>query len=583
MPRRLLRAPEHQRLRSLGWLAAWWIETFVVHGPGPVLGRPVHLTDEYCGFVVDCYALDSRGRMLYDSAFFSRPKGTNKSGLAADLVLFEAIGPARFAGFAVGGETYTFLGQTYTYKPGEPMGKPVVSPFVRIMATEEEQAGNVFDTVYHNLHDEQAPLFRYVIAYGVQVGLRGVILPGGGEIRPSTAGSASKDGGIETFAVFDETHLYVLPRLRDMYSIVVNNLVKRKAEGTWYLETTTMYSPGEDSVAEATYIVAEAIEDGRMLMVRQLIDHRWGEVKSLRDPAKVPSAESHAAHVAVLEAAYVDAYGDTLKGQSPYGWVDLEGLVHAVFDPRRKESDVRRYFLNALTTSKDAWMPLEVWSAVNIITMLRSGAADGFRPVADGDMVTLGFDGARSNDATALVAVRVEDHHAFPLLVREKPDGPEGEGWTVDRNEFDQAVRNAFARFRVVGFYADPPYWQELVNGWEADFADELEVEAGHDHPIRFWTKATTRIARACELVQTAAIDGTMTHAGQKQLTRHVLNARLWPRPGGDVIGKETKNSTRKIDAAMALVLAYQAATDWENRADRDDEDEEPFVPMRVR
>jgi hypothetical protein len=143
MPRRLLRADGHDRNRSLGWLATWWIETFCVHGPGAVIGQPVRLTDEYTGFIVDCYVLDSRGRRLYDSAFLSRPKGCNKSGLAADLVMFEAFGPARFAGFAVGGETYEFLGQTYTYQPGEPMGQTVVSPDVRILATEEEQAGAV--------------------------------------------------------------------------------------------------------------------------------------------------------------------------------------------------------------------------------------------------------------------------------------------------------------------------------------------------------------------------------------------------------------------------------------------------------
>jgi hypothetical protein len=584
MPRRLLRAPGHDRSRSLGWLGTWWIETFLVHGPGPVLGRPVDLTDEYAGFVVDCYALDADGRRLYDSAFFSRPKGTNKSGMAADLVLLEAIGPSRFAGWAKGGETYQFLGRTYTYAPGEPMGKPVRSPFVRIMATEEEQAGNVYATVYHNLNDEQSPLFRYAQAYGAQVGLRSILLPGGGEIRSSTAGSASKDGGIETFAVFDESHLYVLPRLRDMFSIVSNNLVKRRGEGTWYLETTTMYQPGEGSIAEDTYTkVGDAMEEGLLLLPRKLIDHRYGEIKSLRDPAKVPTAETTAAHMLALAHAFEDAYGDTLKGVGLHGWVDPQSLTDAVFDPMRKESDTRRYFLNALTSAKDAWMRVEVWSTINIVTRLRSGNAGDFRPVSPGDRVTLGFDGARSNDATALVGVRVSDHHAFPILIREQPDGPEGKDWVVDRDEFDAAVRKAFDRFDVVGFYADPPYWQELVNGWESDYGDQLEVHASSQNSIRFWTKATSKIATAVELVSTAAADGTMTHAGQKQLTRHVLNARLWPRPGGDVIGKETKNSTRKIDAAMALVLAFQAATDWENRGKQDDADEEDYVPLRVR
>lgn len=579
MPRRLLRADGHDRNRSLGWLATWWIETFCVHGPGAVIGQPVRLTDEYTGFIVDCYALDDRGRRLYDSAFFSRPKGCNKSGLAADLVMFEAFGPARFAGFAVGGETYEFMGRTYTYAPGEPMGKPVVSPDVRILATEEEQAGNVYAAVYLNLTEETAPLFRYAQAYGLTVNKKGVLMPSGGSVRPSTSGSASKDGGNETFAVFDETHLYVKPELREMFSTLVRNLEKRRGStGTWYLETTTMYRPGQDSIAEQTYNAADLIEEGRLLVNRQLFDHRWGEIKSLRDPIVPSTEESRRWHVENLQHAFREAYGDALE------WNDLESLVNGVFNPMRKESDTRRYFLNALTSSTDSWVPVEAWSERNIITLIRNGEAGDFLAPAAGDMVTLGFDGARSNDATALVACRVSDHHLFPLLIREQPDGPEGEDWTVDREEFDAEVRRAFERFHVVGFYADPPYWQEYVNAWERDFGDELLVHAGGKESIRFWTKHTTRIAQALELLQTAIADGTMTHAGHRAMTRHFLNARVWRRTGGDVIGKETKNSVRKIDAAMAATLAFQAAADYENRGKQPPAEEpETAVPVRIR
>jgi hypothetical protein len=579
MPRRLLRADGHDRNRSLGWLATWWIETFCVHGPGAVIGQPVRLTDEYTGFIVDCYALDSRGRRLYDSAFFSRPKGCNKSGLAADLVMFEAFGPARFAGFAVGGETYEFLGRTYEYQPGEPMGKPVVSPDVRILATEEEQAGNVYAAVYLNLTEETAPLFRYAQAYGLTVNKKGVLMPSGGSVRPSTSGSASKDGGNETFAVFDETHLYVKPELREMFSTLVRNLEKRRGStGTWYLETTTMYRPGQDSIAEQTYNAADLIEEGRLLVNRQLFDHRWGEIKSLRDPIVPSTEESRRWHIENLQHAFREAYGDALE------WNDLESLVNGVFNPMRKESDTRRYFLNALTSSTDAWVPVESWSARNIITLIKSGEAQGFLAPAAGDMITLGFDGARSNDATALVACRVSDHHLFPLLIREQPDGPEGENWTVDRDEFDAEVRRAFARYTVVGFYADPPYWLELVNAWERDFGDELLVHASGSESIRYWTKHTTRIAMSLELLQTAIADGTMTHAGHKAMTRHFLNARVWRRTGGDVIGKETKNSVRKIDAAMAGTLAFQAAVDYEYRGKQPAADEpETAVPVRIR
>jgi hypothetical protein len=79
-------APGHDRDRSLGWLAAAWMEHFCVHGPGDIQGRPlsvVHpdaipLSDELTMLLADSYALDREGRRLYDSVFFSRPKGADK-------------------------------------------------------------------------------------------------------------------------------------------------------------------------------------------------------------------------------------------------------------------------------------------------------------------------------------------------------------------------------------------------------------------------------------------------------------------------------------------------------------------------
>ncbi len=78
MPRVLVRAPAHDRRRSLGWLGVAWMEFFCRHGPGAIMGHPVRLGDEYTGIVVDAYAVGdspSNNHRLYDSVFMSRPKG----------------------------------------------------------------------------------------------------------------------------------------------------------------------------------------------------------------------------------------------------------------------------------------------------------------------------------------------------------------------------------------------------------------------------------------------------------------------------------------------------------------------------
>src|SRR5690606_1322071 len=139
--------------RSLGRLAVAWMEHFCLHGPGDVQGEPVRLSDELAGFTADCYSLDAEGRRLYDSVFFSRPKGCDKSGHAARIAMFEALGPCRFAGWASGGETFLWLDFRYLYLPGEPMGRPVTYPFIRCLATEEGQTGNTYDAIFYNLRE----------------------------------------------------------------------------------------------------------------------------------------------------------------------------------------------------------------------------------------------------------------------------------------------------------------------------------------------------------------------------------------------------------------------------------------------
>src|SRR4051812_7699419 len=229
-------------LVSLGFDAIEWIETYLCHGPGDVQGEPLVIDDEMAAFIVKAYELDPEtGRRKVKRAFLSRPKGRAKSEIAGALVCFEALGPCRFDGWDAN---------------GDPVGRPLTYPFIRCMATEEGQAGNTYDNVtvmLSHLIEHAGDEFPGIdLGRSAQTSSR-IFFEGGGEIVPSTASSASKDGGKESFSVFDETHLYVLPDLRAMHKMVRRNLTKRKMADPWGLETSTMYAVGEDSVAEATH------------------------------------------------------------------------------------------------------------------------------------------------------------------------------------------------------------------------------------------------------------------------------------------------------------------------------------------
>lgn len=560
--RELIRAPEHDRRRSLGWFALAWLEHFAVHGPGDVQGRPLSelpLDDEFAGIIIDHYCVDATGRRLYDSAFTSRAKGRAKSELAAFEVLFEAFGPCRFSHWAEGGEVYEWRDFSYAFEPDEPIGKPVTYPFIRCLATEEGQAGNTYDNVYFNLTD--GPLGDG-LASNV-AGLTRVLLPHGGEIVPSTASNSAKDGGKETHVVFDETHLYTLPELKRMYATVRRNLGKRKDAQAWSHETSTMYLPGENSVAEETHALAKQIRDGKVRRSRLFFDHRQGP-----DDVDLSDEEQ-------LIAALRETYG-------PFADVmDLRRLVDEIWDIRNLEGDSRRYYLNQPTSSTDGYIAAHEWGA---------RIADPPKEMAAGDLVTLGFDGSRGRargkpDATALIGCRVSDGHLFQLGVWEAGhDQHAWPDWAPPIVEIESLIDFAFRTYNVAGFYCDPARdWRSHVNAWEAKYGGKVQVKVKTDHPFEWWMTSgrSGLIQRAVEQFEGAVLNGDLTHDNSSDLTRHVLNARRRVQHTKLNVGKESDHSPNKVDACVAAILAWQARLDAVAAGATQQED--TFVPRRIR
>ena len=501
---------------TLGFQVLDWIEAYLVHGPGDVQGDPIDLDEELQRFILRCYKLDpGTGRRMVDEALLSRPKGRAKSELAGELVCAEALGPVRFDGWDA---------------RGEPVGRPVTYPFIRCLATEEGQSGNTYLNVSFMLDQARE---RHREFAGVDIGRdwqssTRTFLPGGGEIRPSTASSAAKDGGKETFSVADETHLYVLPELRRMYEMVKRNTVKRKAAQGWMLQTSTMFAPGEDSTAERTH---EAY--GKGLLPRFLMDH-----KGVTD-------EISLADDVALEAALRYVYGSFADV------MDLERVMADLRDPRYDENEQRRYFLNERRAGSARWMDPQEWAR----------RADPGVVVADGSPITMGFDGSISRDSTTLVGC-TRERHWFVIGMWERQPGPAGGGWVVPQDEVDEAVRMAKARWRVLRFYGDPREYKAWLAAWAVLFAGDVVAE--------FPTNSAGRFAPAVLAADVAVRQGEMTHDGDSRLARHVANAhKLYVRLRVDdgerrpfVLQKDRPHSPRKIDGAVAGVLADAAHND---------------------
>ncbi|MCU1683004.1 MAG: putative phage terminase [Amycolatopsis sp.] len=508
---------------SLGFDAIDWIEHYLCHGPGDVQGQDLVIDDEMAGFIVKAYRLDPvTGRRKVNRAFLSRPKGRAKSELAGALVCFEALGPCRFDGWDAS---------------GEPVGREQIYPFIRCLATEENQSGNTYDNVtamlehlVENFGDEFPGID---LGRSAQTSSR-IFIEGGGEIVPSTSSGAAKDGGKETFSVFDETHLYVLPELRAMHKTVRRNLVKRRAAEPWSLETSTMYAVGESSVAEATHEYHKAVVAGRVRDGGLLFDHREApHVEDLHDDDQLMPA---------LEYVYGDAAG----------WMDLERIASDMREPDTDPADARRYFLNQPGTASAKAFDKARWREL----------ADSRFVVPDKEPIAIGFDGSKWSDSTGFIATHIETGHQWVLGVWESPaNKQEAESWEVPEGEVHAVLDDAMRTWRVMRVYADPAYYEETIAAWAGKYGPKVVVE--------WWTHRPRQMAFALRAYQTAMTGGELSHDGSDVFARHIANAvkrnaRVKDDEGKPMwtIQKDRHDSPRKIDLAMAGCLSWEARRD---------------------
>jgi phage terminase large subunit-like protein len=501
---------------TLGLSLVDWIEAFCVHGPGDVEGQRVVLDDEFAAFITRCYQVDDQGKRRVRRAVISRPKGRSKSELAAFLAVAEAIGPVRFDHFAEAGEVSPW---GYQYAEGEPVGAPVKRPEVLCFATELGQAGNTYEAIYYMLNPDTAHPYL-VETYGrMNVGLTRILLPNGGVITPESAADSSKDGAKSTFAVFDETHLWVLPKLKRMHQVVLRNLLKRKIASGWCLETTTMYAPGENSVAELSHSYAKAVAEGQVTDAGLLFDHRQAAAKF------DPKFKSHRL------SGLADVYGPAAS------WMDLDAISDSFEDPQTSPAEWARYWFNRPVSLQGAWLSQSAWDECQVA-----------RQIPDGADVVLALDGSFSGDSTALVAVEMgEFPHVQVAGHWEKP--PTGTEWRVDILEVEQAIRTACLRWRVREITADPHLW-----------ARSLQILADEGLPITEFPQSPARMTPATKRFTDYVNTRMLTHAGDPALTRHVSNAVLKRDSRGTRLTKESKSSDRRIDLAVAAVMAVERA-----------------------
>lgn len=211
-----------------------------------------------------------------------------------------------------------------------------------------------------------------------------------------------------------------------------------------------------------------------------------------------------------------------------------------------RESSFRRFRLNQWVSGESAWLPWGSWDALE-------------NPVSDvgGLRVVLGFDGSTSGDSTALVAATVApEPYVWVLGVWEDPAPSKASTWRVPRGEVNAAIALAFATLDVVELAADPWQWRQELEDWRAAYGERV---------VEFPTNSVPRMGPATDEVRTAITEGRLSHDGNETLSSHVGNTVARTTAAGDVVSKDKKSSPRKIDGAIATIIAVHRAL-WHAR-----------------
>ncbi len=504
--------------KSLGWEILNWWATYLrsPDGSGPFIA-----TLEQARWLLWFYAVDDEGKFLYRQSTMRRMKGAGKDVVAAALALTELCGPVAFSHFNL---------------KGDPVGKPKFAAWVQLAAVSYDQTRNtnaLFPALITDRlkHDYKLDVCKTLIYSGA-----------GGRIESITSSPYAAEGNRPTFAVINEGQYWFESNSgHDLAGVIQGNITKTNGR---LLSICNAHVPGEDSVAERDYEAYQMVKAGQAVDTGVLYD-------SLEAPADTPISEIPSREVDP------DGYEQGLKklregievARGDATWLNIDAIMDSILDIRSSVSESKRKFLNQVNASSDSYLSPAEWDAcadVSEESVLKHG-----------DKITLGFDGSRSSDWTALVACRVEDGFLSLIRAWDPSIQPNGE---INREDVDATVRATFENFDVVGFRADTHLWESYVDQWSRDFKRTLKVNACAGNIVAYDMRGGNqkKFTLDCERFLDSVLDKELLHDGDTTLRQHALNARRHPTTWGGIgVRKETRDSSRKIDALVSAIMAY--------------------------
>jgi len=337
----------------------------------------------------------------------------------------------------------------------------------------------------------------------------------GSVMRPLAADAPHLEGLNPSLVVADEVHVWPDRDLWDVLALAGGARVEplMVAITTAGKRTDTR---GDDSLAYRLYQYAVQVANG-----------------SIEDPTffgawwqpKDPISADHTDPVIWKQAN--PGFGDLIDP------ADFEAAVR-----RTPELEFRTKRLNMWVDHTSQWIPIDAWS---------NRAVPGVKTDPDAQYV-LGVDASFSGDSTAIVACSVSPAPTLHLIdLWERPDNVEDRQWRVNPLDIEASVERFCRSHSVVEVAYDPYRMQRSA-----------AVLLDQGLPMVEFPQSPARLVPATSAFYEAVMTGGLSHPGDPNLTRHILNASVKNDPRGVKITKSA--FTKKIDAAVASVMAFGRA-----------------------
>jgi phage terminase large subunit-like protein len=334
-----------------------------------------------------------------------------------------------------------------------------------------------------------------------------------------SAEAYSKEGLNVSRAIVDEIHAHKNRELFDVLSLSMGN----RGKLAQLLAVTTAGQKtdmtGQDSIAYSLYQYGKRVSTGEV--VDPTFFMSWWEAPpeaDHRDPEMWKVANP--------------GYDDLVSKD------DFESAVK-----RTPEPEFRTKRLNQWVSSMNAWLPNGAWQPL----------AEQRELLPDEDII-IGFDGSFNGDCTSLMGCTIpkDDEKPYLFMIKTWEKQPEDtDDWRVNTQEVEDVIIQFCSTHNVKEIACDPYRWQRSM-----DAMAEMGLPV-----IEFPSTSPSRMVSACAKFYTAVTEQTMIHDGDALLERHLTNAVVKTDRIGPRIVKDNRSSPRKIDAAVAAVIAFDRAT----------------------